>query len=137
MIEESIENSIVPQDWEYFHYAIDTEDHSLFDLVCQFLKEHPDLDYLCLNTGYIPNWPKDIWTSFLEKGMKMGASKYVFDDVQFKHALEFKPYMATFDLKDLRMAVEQNYRPVFEDLSEALATFGFPVQFFNPEKDLT
>ncbi len=136
LIEESKESSIVPKDWEYFHYDIDAEEHTIFDWVISFLKEHPGLEYLCMNTAYIPNWPKDIWNSFFEKGIKLGACKYVFEDCSLKKNLDTQPYMAIFDLKDLRMAVEQNYRPTFEDLTEAVATFGFPVQFFNPEKAL-
>ena len=130
LINEEISSSDFPDQVELSQTV--TGEQSVFQSVCTFLEKNGDIDSLTICTGYIPDWDPTDWTALFELSDKYGCGLYYFQKCQAKPPHEFRPYLATFDVKDLKMAVEQNYRPVFEDLSEAFSTFGFPVKSFLP-----
>jgi len=130
---EKPQNHSFPEGWEFLHV---NAHESIFHFVQRYLNENNSIEFVMVSTGHIPDWSDEVWKAFIEQGQKRGACKFVFNELNLKSYPDFKPYLAIFDSKDLRMALDQNYRPNFEDVCEAVKTFGFPMTDFNPQNVL-
>ena len=129
MISEERRSDSLPS---FFEHAVNIQaENSVFNYVNHFLTEHPDLESICVCTGYIPEWNDEKWKAFMKLQKSSSSSVHYFEDCDTREEIAFKPYLSAFDAKDLRMALDQNYRPNFEDLSAAFSTFGFPVSIFT------
>ena len=104
-------------------------DNSIFKSVAAYLDSNSDFDLIVISNELIPDWNENIWDSYFLQAKKLGSSIYRPRTTSNNK----NSYLATFDPIDLRMAIEQNYRPVFENIDAAFSTFGFISCPFEPD----
>ncbi|MEM7163567.1 MAG: hypothetical protein AAF487_14135 [Bacteroidota bacterium] len=113
-----------------------SSEQEIFKVTRDFINKHKEIDLLIVCAGAIPNWTEMDWSNFSNIGAQYGACKFGLDQNVMKAHPDVKPYIAAFNAADLRMALDQNYRPNFEDLCVAMSTFGFPVKIFESQNVL-
>lgn len=110
-------------------------DLSIFRSVASFLKTPSNLKMITICFGISPKWDAYTWNEHLKQAKKEGSSIYHLYSQTSSESLQ--PYVATFNVSELRMALDQNYRPTFENIEEAYNTFGFRSSLFSPDNIVT
>ncbi|NND78074.1 MAG: hypothetical protein HKN39_07815 [Flavobacteriales bacterium] len=96
---------------------------SVFHSLVKFLKSPIDTSIISVCTSALPNWNTEVWKKHLSVAKENGSSIYRQNGASLQ----------SYEVADLKMALDQNYRPVFEDISEAYTTFGFKATEFSPD----
>ena len=106
------------------------KENSVFRSVVDHLKNFIGPEIISVCTGQLPNWTDDTWENHFQLAKEKGSSVFVFSD-QKDHSTSHS--LQTFNVSELKMALDQNYRPNFEDLYQAYNMFGFKTEFFIPD----
>lgn len=86
--------------------------------------------WIILISADITEWNKDNWNYFLNQASSKSNAVEINDQKPINLSSGTLPsFIACFETLDLSMALDQNYRPNFEQIHEAYKTFGFQPNF--------
>ena len=129
--EISAQNSSLPSNISLVELSISKgnfKENSIFHSVVDYLKSHTGSELISVCIGQLPNWAEGVWENHLLLAKEKGSSIYLGSD---EDKASFS--LQTFNVPDLKMALDQNYRPVFEDIYQAYNMFGFKAVFFTTD----
>lgn len=110
--------------------SIDSE-KSPFHAVKELLPEIKS-KWTILVLGDIFNWSEAKWNSYLKLVESNGNCVEFLSNSQIElPSGVITGVVSCFETFDLQMALDQNYRPNFENIHEAFETFGFKPYFVN------
>ena len=106
---------------------------SLFNSTKTLVNSKINTRWTVLITNDVTNWSIENWTRFLFQAQNHNSAieQFEHESIDLANGQSVMPSISCFETSDLQMALDQNYRPNFENIYEAYETFGFKPNFVS------